>query len=298
MRIISLFQGLLVKAGHLFYSFLLFTCTLFCCIFCSCVLSADTAAEESLCISLPQWPPEDSLSAYYPELSRWLICITDAENQKYFFTREAQISITVKKNRPLCLCAQPITLLYNGSECTYFKPAGFIYPASYNQTSETDNCASWEEGYLADIMKTLFREGLEEGLSPLETEYIVSTFNWKKAQEAIEKKICAETKLFYNPWLLPKKNVIEGISSRSFKASFFNTTGSTALESSSLPQKVLLSAFIPENRLLPQKKQFTVIKNIPLLIADGKKYGIYVLYKSSKNISLEFIYLPIYIEDI
>ena len=296
MRNFSLLKRLSVTKGRLFYCCTLFNCALYCCFFCCCTLAPDISAEERICISLPEWPPEDSLSDYYPELSRWCICITASETQKAFYTSASQISITVKKNRPLCICAHPITRLYNGSECSYFKPAGYIYPASYNQKAK--NCATWEQGYLADVMKTLFCEGLEEGLSPVEIEYLISTFNWKKAQATIERKIHTDSKLFYNPWLVPKKNVIEGITSQAFKASFLNATGSTVLETSSLPQTVLLSTFIPENKVLPLKNQFTIIKNTPFFTGDSKKYGIFVLYKSSKNISLEFIYLPIYIEDI
>ena len=264
---------------------------------CTCSFNPDSAAEENICLNLPAWPPEDSLSSSYPPLSRWAVTITSGEKQSSFYTREKTITVKTKKNRPFCLLAQPVTKLYDDNECSYFMPAGFIYPAgNFQALSATSIC--WEEGFLAQVMQTVFNEGLAESLSPVEIEYIVSTFNWKKAQETINKKISADSKLFYNPWLLSKSRILEGITSQAFKASYLNVSGTIAIEASILPDKVFLSSYIPENQVLSEKKQFTALKNTPLLISDAQKYGIFITYKSSKNISLEFIYLPIYIEDI
>ena len=280
-------------------------CTFFCC----CSLnseSADIAPEEDLVITLPQWPPQDSLKDQYPLLSRWKIQISCADYQQVFYTRDSQIKIKAKKNRPLCLTASPITLLYDNNECSYFKPAGYLYPCNSNISPDSSFTASWEQGYLAQIMQMLFSEGVKNGLSPLENEYMISTFNWEKAETTIENKINSDTQLFYNPWLIPHKGVIEGITSHTFKSSQLNLSASTAVETkmlfpdSQIPDKtlLLLSSFIPENKGLEEKKQFTLLKNTPILIGDANKYGIFINLKSSKNISLELIYLPIYIEDI
>lgn len=255
---------------------------------CGCRLFTDSPAEESLTITLPVWPPEDSLSSSYPSLSRWHIIIATGEEEQSFYTTDSQVSFSSRKNRPFCLLAWPLTLLDNGKECSYFMPAGYLY----TQDSEE---ADWKQGFLAYIMKRLFSEGLSQALSPVEVEYLISTFNWKKAQDAIDNKISQSDKLFYNPWLLSKAKLLEGISSQAFKASLLNLSGSTALEA---PAPNLLSSFIPENSFLTGKNQFTILKNTPLLVGDGHKYGILITYKSTKNISLEFIYLPIYIEDI
>lgn len=265
----------------------------------ACVLNSDSPAEEEICLSLPCWPPEDAFSSSYPALSRWKICIAGAEEDRSFYTSEKSLSLSVKKNRPVCLSAQPITLLADGSETTFFKPAGFLYPFDFNR-SQAENHITWEEGLLADLMKTIFCEGLAESFSPADIEYLVSTFNWKKARESIDKKISESEKVFYNPWLLSKANLLEGISGLSFKTSMLNLSGAIGLNTSVLPSTstCFLSTFIPENQFLSQKNQFTLVKNSPLLIGDGQKYGIFITYKTSKNISLEFIYLPIYIEDI
>lgn len=255
---------------------------------CGCRLFTESPAEESLTITLPVWPPEASLSSSYPPLSRWHIIIASGEEEQSFYTTSGQVSVSSKKNRPFCILAWPLTLLDNRKECSYFLPAGYLY-------TQTSKEADWNQGFLAYIMKTLFSEGLSQSLSPVDVEYLISTFNWKKAQETIDNKISQSDKLFYNPWLISKAQLLEGISSQAFNSSLLNASGSTALEA---PAPHLLSSFIPENSFAASKNQFTALKNTPLLIGDGHKYGIYVTYKSAKNISLEFIYLPIYIEDI
>ena len=267
----------------------------------ACSHNLNEAAEEELTITLPQWPPEDDLKEEYPKLSRWQLTVTCSDYQDSFFSTEEQIKICVKKNRPLCLTASPITLLSDGNENSYFMPAGFIYPARGHSKSDT---ASWEEGFLAHIMKQLFTEGYNEGLSSIEIESLISSFNWKKAQETIDKKITSENQIFYNPWLLAQRPFLEGIANHSFKSTLLNLTGSSVLDLQTLTDASgsdslqLLSSFIPENKQLQEKKEFTVMKNTPILIADAKKYGLFINYKSSKNISLELILLPIYIEDI
>ena len=265
--------------------------------FTACKLNEDPAPEESISITLPAWPPQTSPEAVWPPLSRWYIKVTSSEGHYTLSTRQEKVTLPIKKNRPFCLTAYPITLLDNACECSYFKPAGYLYPASSSEK------ATWEEGFLANTMELLFREGQDESLSPLDIEYMISTFNWKKAQENIEKKIQTDSKYFYNPWLISQGPLLEGIASHSFKASLLNIKGAAPLDASffaanNLSQEAFFSSFIPENYYLNQKKQFTLIKNTPILISDGQKKGLFITYKSSKNISLEHIILPIFIGDI
>ena len=284
----------------LFLSTITLISTFFLCNFTACSLNTSCPPEETLSLELPVWPPQDSLSETYPSLSRWLINVTSAEEQYSFYTSETKITVPAKKNRPLCISAYPITLLKDNQECSYFLPAGYLYPATENHK------ITWEQGFLADTMQKLFHEGKEQGLPPVDIEYLTATFNWKKAQETIEKKMYSETKLFYNPWLLSQSSILDEISSHNFKSSLLNMTGAAAIEAefilnaSGISQSdfVFFSSFIPENKSFLQKKQFTLLKNSPMLISDAKEYGLFITYKSSKNISLEFIYLPIYIGDI
>ncbi len=271
---------------------------IFCLMFAACKNMQNPLEEDSVCITLPSWPPKQDVADNYPSFSRWQVSIFSAEQQQSFYTYKDSITVNIKKNRPFCITAQPITLLQDGHECAYFMPAGYMYPFS------SENEATWEQGYLAFTMSMIFKEAIDDCLSPVDIEYFISTFNWKKAQSSIETKIYSDSELFYNPWLIPYSKLIESISSGNFKASVLNPTGSAPLELEFLNNYIgkqsdlLLSSFIPENHTLNQKKQFTVMKNSPILIAVPNSFGLFINYKSSKNISLEFIYLPIYIEDI
>ncbi len=268
--------------------------------FTACSSNTACPPEGTLSLELPAWPPEDSRSAAYPPLSRWLIQVTSAEAQYDFYTTAPTVAVPVKTNRPLCVSAYPITLLEDQNECSYFLPAGYLYPTAENQK------ITWEQGFLADTMQKLFNEGKEQCLPPVDIEYLISTFNWKKAQKSIEEKLISDTKLFYNPWLLSQSSILDEISSHNFKSSLLNLTGTAALEAEyiqtitglSKENSAFFSSFVPENKSFLQKKQFTVLKNSPILISDAKKVGLFITYKSSKNISLEYIYLPIYIGDI
>ena len=282
-----------------------------------CRLNTEVNEEEVLLICLPSWPPQDSFSDKYPALSRWKITITSSDFQESFFTTDDTVKILIKKNRPFCLQAQPLTLLENGKECAYFMPAGFLYPWS----SEISNNARWEEGFLAEIMTRLFQDAKENCMQNGDTAWIASTFNWKKAQETIDKKISESKSLpenpeeknqkFYNPWLIPSTPILENISASQFKSSLLNLTGCYTVSTDFLEKKLfsgsppqesqelpLLSSFIPENSCLLDKKQFTVRKDSQILVSSAKKHGILITFHSSKNISLAFIFLPIYIEDI
>ncbi len=301
---------------------LLFTCI----IICGCQINPQIQTEEDITVMLPAWPPEDSFSADYPPLSRWVITLTAADFHNSFSTSEKTVQIHIKKNCPLSVLIYPITLLENGEECKFFKPAGFLYPWSFENT----NCAtsSWEQGFLADIMRCFFLNGKENYVPSGEMAWLASTFNWKKAQETIEKKIIEsqnitgseasteDEKKFYNPWLIPTAPILENISVSQFKASLLNLTGCYAISISISPwlgaQSCSIgaqscstqqtpppfSSFIPENRSLPQKKQFTVRKGCPFLVSSAKKYGIVITCQSAKKISLERIYMPIFIEEI
>lgn len=286
-------------------------------------MSPQIKTEEDVTVILPVWPPEDSFSAEYPPLSRWVIIITAADFQDCFSTLEKSVQIHIKKNSPFCVLAHPVTLLDNGKECNFFKPAGFLYPWSLDDTNcETTNCAdancadaTWEQGFLADIMRSFFINGKENYISPGDMAWLASTFNWKKAEETVEKKIvesqtitnseeseesAKSEKKFYNPWLILTAPILENISVSQFKSSLLNLTGCYAVSTSISPWLggSQLSSFIPENRALPQNKQFTVRKGSPLLVSSAKKYGIIITYQSAKKISLERIYMPIFIEEI
>ena len=289
-----------------------------CCLF----TVSDKPQDDYLEINLPQWPPSENTDRSWPELSRWKITIVKAEEEYTFYTAKSDslsktptpsIIIRIERNKPCSILAQPLTLLPADSaspqkECAFFKPAGFIYPWYADKST-----ASWEQGFLADIMAKFFRDGKGGCIPSEDTEYIVSTFNWIKAQEVIEKKISESSdvtsdKCFYNPWLIEYNVILQNLSSSQFKQSLLNNTGCSSIPLSlikekrpditSLTQNLIFSSFVIENSVIREKQQLTLRKNTPELFSLGQNLGILIDYKSLKNISLEFIYLPIYIEDI
>lgn len=270
----------------------------------ACDIAPELSREETVRVSFPEWPPQDSFSQNYPELSRWKLVITKADSQSCFYSNESFTDVSIEKNEPFSLLVYPITRLENNSECSYFMPAGFLYPWS----SPDSPAATWEQGFLADCMAKFYRDSQESCNSPQESAWKVRTFNWKKAQEVVDSKISEVSfdKAFYNPWFINYSALLENLAASEFKQSLLNTTGcysvsmdyikaASGTSSQNIP---ILSSFIPENRVLSSTNQITVKKNMPYLISTVKKYGIIVTFKSSKNISLAFIYLPIYIEDI
>ena len=60
----------------------------------------------------------------------------------------------------------------------------------------------------------------------------------------------------------------------------------------------LLSPFIPENPVISKTGQITIKKETPLFISDGKEFGLFINYLSAKNVHIEYIYIPIYKEEI
>ena len=263
-------------------------------ILCGCSATAGIKDTEEITVQLPQWPPQAPDSASYPALSRWKISVTTADSHYSFFTRETRLKLCVSKNRPLCITAQPLTIMADDKECAFFKPAGFIYPWN-NGCSE----ASWEQGFLSDVMTKLFKDSKENCIAPEETEYLAASFNWKKAQKVIDEKISDEaSSVFYNPWLINYEAFLQNLSVSQLKQSLLNITGTVSLTLPTVPESTVFSSFIPENAKKQPDNRFSIRKNQPSLFYYGNDRGVLILYKSEKNISLEPVYMPIYIEEI
>ena len=195
------------------------------------------------------------------------------------------------------MIVQPITVLEDAKESDFFKPAGFIYPWDMaSEVSEGSVAATWEQGFLARQMNKLFCDGKENHIPAEETEYLISTFNWKKAAQTIEKKAAEGT---YNPWLLDSSKILEGITAQDFKAGVLNIKGGGVF-ASPLGTPALLSSYIPENSRQSETGCLTIKKGEATLfsLTSPNTTGVLVKYESAKKVSLEFIFLPIYIEDI
>jgi len=259
----------------------------------ACTFSPAITDSELITVEFPQWPPYEDLS--YPELSRWKVSVCQANYNYSFYTRDNQTALFIKKNRPLSLLVQPVTLMTDKKENIFFKPAGFLYPCDEEAYS-----AEWEKGFLADIMAKFFKDCQESCTAPSEAQYLVERFNWKKAQQVIEDKTNnSSSSLFYNPWLINYNALLQNLSVSQFKQSLLNQTGTVALPLYLIQNKYNnpdihpLSSYIPENTCLSEKNQFSIKKNSPELFLIDKDHAIYSIYKSEKNISLELVYLPI-----
>ena len=263
--------------------------------FTGCSLFDKNADQELVKISLPEWPP----SPKYPPLSRWKITLSTSEGTIIFHQpADSEIEIDTQKNCPFSIQAQPITLLNDGNECLFFHPAGFIYPSS------SENKLTWEQGYPAFIMEGLYKNCRQNGFSSSESARYISTFNWAKLISTINEQISksiTEDKKFYNPWLCDSAKIIKNLSNETFRASLLTLSSCYQLSTENIRQNYdisLLSPFIPENPVISKTGQITIKKETPLFISDGKEFGLFINYLSAKNVHIEYIYIPIYKEEI
>lgn len=269
--------------------------------------------DETVLFELPEWPPVRYKGAGgmeeespYPDLSRWLIEIVSTDLCESFYMEnnvDNQLKITVQKNTPVAISARPITLNSSGEEISFFKPAGAIYPY--------DDCIlTWNGGFPVYIFQTLYKSRRETGVSAEHMEEFINQFNWKKFEKTLAQKENsavnmfeqAEPKaVFYNPWQLDVYMLLDNLSFGSFKANLLNTKNVV-----SLPQKdlqlsacdLIFSSYIPENNVLWKYGEISLKKNVLSLLNVNGEFGAIIKYSSPKNISLEYVFMPIYLEEI
>lgn len=276
-------------------------------IFCAAVLSAckfvapEISDSEKVSIYFAQWPPEVYKSEYennsiYPDLSRWLVEIISAEGISRSYVAEKSFEIEMNKNVPVAVYATPITLNSQGKESKFFKPCGGIYPYDYDDGLMQ---LSWTGGYTAHIFKNLYESKKETGVTSEHMMTFLTKFNWKKFQAALSEK-SAKTP-GYNPWLIDTYALLENISYGSFKQNLLDTKNLAALAFSTLGlnyDNSMLSSYVPENKYMRESGKINVIKTSPTLLSYKKDYALIILYTSAKNISLECVFMPIFVEEI
>lgn len=256
---------------------------------------------EEVNLQLPDWPPQQDIENTYPDLLYWKIQVMQAGKTQTFCQTENNFKLTFEKNIPVAITAQPITQLEDGGKSNYFLPAGYIYPADYIQ--EGENIFSWETGFLADLMQKIISSQKETGISDSRLLKFLFSFNWKKARDTINTKIqdslSDSENALYNPWQIDSCKLLDNLCYGSFKASLLNISGNYTYSLDSLfPNQELspLSAFVPENDCLMQKNLISLKKEKAQLIADGHKNGIIFTPYSAKNLSRDYVYMPIYCE--
>ena len=314
---------------NLFFSAVLFTIFILLPL-CSCRWFSETNLSEVLTVELPVWPPQDEEQTSYPFLSRWKIVVADSEGIRDFYfpasgnalgtddeNSAPKLVFSVSKNQMFCILAQPVTFLEGTayparSETDYFKPAGYLYP--YMHKGQNTQKLTWEQGFLSQLMLTIIQSKTETGVSQQHINEFIASFNWKKAQETIEKKISqsiesasTQSTALYNPWLLDTTRLLENLCFANFKATHLNITGVVTVQVKSLfsaNELEFLSSFIPENDVLSKATkqkgdaQLLLQKNTVNYLADGKSKAAVITCQSAKKISLVYIYMPIFIDDI
>ena len=262
--------------------------------------------EEKIEVILPSWDYLTNSAAPYPPLSRWKIKVSTAQKVSSFYlpAQSSSFTITPKVNSPLSITACPITLLSDGSETQFFKPAGAVYPHSLEVN---DDCSSlcltlfWEEGFTADIIEKLIEGKNLSGTSASEMEKFLMEFNWKKFQQKIisngEKS--SEDSKFYNPWQIDTSTLLDNLSFATFDSNYQKTKYiySVNLESINLPQSKILSSYIPENDIIEKLGLIFLKKKTPQTFLIDNTYGARLTATSSKKVSADYTYMPIYIED-
>lgn len=269
-------------------SFILFTLS-------SCTFFSGQAQTEKLIVQLPQWPPCDAYKKCYPELSRWLIKTSCGDS---FFTLDASLTFYIPKNMPFAVTAQPLTkvTIQPEEECSFFKPAGLVYPSRKQYIT-------WEDGFLADIMLRLTYSKKESGITDEHIQDFLSSFNWKKAQDYINNKLTKalentdlDNQKFYNPWLCDCTSLLTCLSFGEFNTNLLANSDSFFLNTESLPSPAL-SSFVLENAFIAVKQSLLIHKDCPTLFYTKEDCGIIVEGSSPKNLSVRHTFMPIFLKD-
>ena len=246
------------------------------------------STTEKVTFYLPQLPPSGC--------TYWQISASCPWEVQTFTTTASSFQLQLSKNQPVSVLAQPITKLANNSKLQFFKPAGTIYPYDFDSDSSCQTL-SWENGFSADIMNRLIANGLENQLPPEQINTYISSFNWKKLMETIsinQQKNLEELELnltdnFYNPWQLDSTRLLENLSTQSFSSTYLTPTNLYTV-TLDFP---LTSSYIPMNHYLEGNHPLTLKKNEPELFLYQENYGVLITGSSGKNISLQWIYVPI-----
>ncbi len=258
--------------------------------------------NEELTIELPSWPEA------LPKLEFYLIKINSSQSlqEEVFLLKDKSFCLDMKKNQPLSLQAFPVTrlpqedsqqaILPDSQLIQFFKPAGAIYPYDYDYQSKKMTLY-WEGGYSASLINQLFEQRKLSDLSPQEINEFIKSFNWKKLNSLLCKK---SQEAFYNPWHINTENLLTNLSQNNFSQSLADPVYvypvKTADLSLSRPSS-FYSSYVPENQLIKEEETFYIKKDLPQLFLY-QNLGAYISFKSAKNISLEWIYMPIFKEDL
>lgn len=303
-----------MKKRPFYFNYSLFSILAFIVLFTSCSWNKDSSENKEIIeIQLPQWPPDYGKAEKYPELAEWLIQIEGNGIHQIYRINEfntTELFYAVKKNQPFCVTAYPITKMENENKCSFFKCAGGIYPYNFQKKnfSKGELPLTWENGFSAFVMESLICKNSGADLSQQEILNYLSYFNWKKFQKVISEKTeesvqkileqreDTTTSLvnFYNPWQLNVYEIMENIGYRNFSV---NSLKAKEIFSIPIENSLTLSAYIPENEIIEKYRQVVLKKNEDNWFSVYNSYGILFQGTSAKNVSTDYVLMPIYIEE-
>lgn len=179
-------------------------------------VSCGTASEDfdEVSFYFPQYEASDFAGGDFPYLTGWNVVSVcgDERIHKTVPAQEKAVSFVLEKNSPCAVLAFPV-ILCAGREIEFFKPAGCIYPEQRS--------LSFLHGFSASVLDEFYSHAVLSGTSPEKAVSYARRFNWKKFISVIEQKNnFPSPELLYNPWLLEKSSVLEGIAAGSFSATY------------------------------------------------------------------------------
>ena len=286
------------------------------CILCLLLMSCENSGfpdflffedKTSVCIKLPSWPPVDGgIGAAYPKLSFWIVEVhTPSFTGQYECSSAESLTFEVLKNEPLCVTATPVCFNSDGKKVLFFKCAGTVYPFSVHNQFENHNQnavygknnhfeLTWKNGFTAYLVQSLFRNGKKLSYTAFELRDYISRFNWDKLINYIEEKQSDENH-FYNPWLCDLKEVLNGIAFGSFKANLLNMKNVFTIDAGE--NNEILSSYVPENKNIQKKSEILIKKSEVNVFSDYNLNGIIIKGDSVQGLAIEYISLPLYIEE-
>lgn len=250
--------------------------------------------EERIVVRLPLESIKNTTGGH---IDFWIVERTDYSGRhKEIIEGRQEVDFIVEKNLPFCVTARPVVSFENGEKLLFFEPCGIVYPFDFG-SGNNEGDFTWLQGYSAEIMKRLILASIESGYNKQEICDYLLQFNWNKFRETLILKSEAGggEKPVFNPWMLDNQVVLNYISSGSFSATYLTVKKSMTVNIEEiLPGKKILSSFIPENLNIEDCGKITLCKNLNgFFLVDAKKLAL-INGSSEKNVSLEYISLPIY----
>lgn len=221
-----------------------------------------------------------------------------------FTTTASSFTLELKKNQPFSIQAYPITQLQNMNLVSFYKPAGTVYPFDFDPTSKSQSL-TWEGGYAANIFNIIASSCQVQGYSQSEAQSFLSRFNWTKLMKLLEQQTLqsfediqkSPSARFYNPWLLDSTKILENLSAHTFSSTCLDNVNLFTVSSQNIAESIQ-SSYVPQNYVINTAGYITLKKNTPQLLLEDNFIGIYVSGTTAKNLSLQWIYMPIIKEEL